>query len=135
MAARWLIKTEPGGYGWADLVRDGGAEWDGVRNAAAAGRLRAMRAGDRVLVCHSGAEKAAVGVARVARGARPDGEDGRWVSVRVEPEAALPRPVTLTAMRADARLAALPALRQPRLSVAPVDGAQWDAILALAAAG
>ena len=35
--ANWLLKTEPSSYGWADLVRDGGTEWDGVRNPAAAG--------------------------------------------------------------------------------------------------
>ena len=33
--ARWLMKSEPESYGWADLVRDGGTEWDGVRNNAA----------------------------------------------------------------------------------------------------
>ena len=33
--AHWLMKSEPGSYGWDDLVRDGAAEWDGVRNPAA----------------------------------------------------------------------------------------------------
>src|SRR5687767_8896902 len=44
--ARWLMKSEPASYGWADLVRDGAAEWDGVRNPAARLHLKAMRAGD-----------------------------------------------------------------------------------------
>ena len=60
--AYWLLKTEPGSYSWDDLVRDGAAEWDGVRNNAAAAHLRAMRPGDRALIYHSGADKAAVGV-------------------------------------------------------------------------
>ena len=33
--AKWLMKSEPGSYGWDDLVRDRGTEWDGVRNNAA----------------------------------------------------------------------------------------------------
>lgn len=129
--ACWLLKTEPGSYGWDDLVRDGGTEWDGVRNHAAAGYLRAMQPGDRALIYHSGDERAAVGTARIARGARPDGEDGRWVSVRIEPDAPLARPVTLAAMKADARLASLPMLRQSRLSVSPVGDPEWSVLLDL----
>lgn len=126
--AYWLLKTEPGSYGWADLVRDGGTEWDGVRNAAAAGHLRAMTPGDLALIYHSGAEKAAVGVARIARAARDDGEDGKWASVAVEPVEPLPRPVTLAAMKAEPGLVGMAMLRQSRLSVSPVTAAEWAAI-------
>lgn len=129
--AGWIIKSEPESYGWADLVRDGGTEWDGVRNHAAAAHLRAMAAGDAVLVYHSGAQKAAVGIGRVERTARPDGDEG-WVSVRVRPDRPLSRPVTLKAMKADARLADLPMLRQSRLSVSPVGEAEWAALMDLA---
>lgn len=128
----WLLKTEPNSYGWAELLRDGGTEWDGVRNAAAANHLRAMREGDRALLYHSGAEKAAIGIIRVTREARPDGDEGNWVSVRVEPVDALPRPVTLATMKADPRLAALPMLRQSRLSVSPVGDAEWAVLMELA---
>ena len=130
--SRWLLKTEPGNYGWADLLRDGGTEWDGVRNAAAANHLRAMREGDRALLYHSGAEKAAVGIVHVAREARADGEEGNWVSVRVEPIETLPRPVTLAAMKADPRLSGLPMLRQSRLSVSPVGEKEWAVLMELA---
>ena len=126
--AYWLLKSEPESYGWDDLVRDGGTEWDGVRNAAAAGHLRAMRVGDRAFIYHSGAEKAAVGTARIAREARADGDDGRWVSVYIEPDAPLVRAVTLSAMKADPRLTALPMLRQSRLSVSPVGEAEWTVL-------
>jgi predicted RNA-binding protein with PUA-like domain len=128
----WLLKTEPGSYGWADLARDGGTEWDGVRNAAAAGYLRAMAESDRLLIYHSGAAKAVVGTARIARAARPDGDDGRWVSVYVEPVAPLPSPVTLATLKAAPALAGMTMLRQSRLSVSPVDDAEWDAIVDLA---
>ena len=130
--ANWLLKTEPGSYSWADLVRDGATEWDGVRNAAAAGHLREMKKGDRVLLYHSGAAKTVVGQARVARVARPDGDDGRWASVRVEPVAPLPCPVTLATMKATPALAGMAVLRQGRLSVSPVDDGEWDAIMDLA---
>lgn len=133
--AYWLLKSEPASYGWANLVRDGATEWDGVRNAAAAGHLRAMREGDLALLYHSGTDKAAVGIARIAREARKDGTDGtegNWVSVAIEPVEPLSRSVTLAAMKGDPRLANLPMLRQSRLSVSPVGDAEWAAIRDLA---
>ncbi|WP_342657735.1 EVE domain-containing protein [Sphingomonas sp. NY01] len=128
----WLLKSEPDSYGWDDLVRDGGTEWDGVRNNAAAGHLRAMAAGDEALIYHSGKDKAAVGIARIARAAQADGDDGRWVSVRVEPVRPLPRPVTLAAMKAEPALADMAMLRQSRLSVSPVTDAAWQVLMRLA---
>lgn len=128
----WLLKSEPDSYGWDDLVRDGGTEWDGVRNNAAAGHLRAMAAGDEALIYHSGKDKAAVGIARIARAAQADGDDGRWMSVRVEPVRPLPRPVTLAAMKAEPALADMAMLRQSRLSVSPVTDAAWQVLMRLA---
>jgi predicted RNA-binding protein with PUA-like domain len=130
--AFWLMKSEPGSYAWQDLVRDGGTEWDGVRNPAARLHLKAMREGDEALFYHSGADKAAVGMMRIARAAAPDPKDSDWVSVRVEPVRALARPVTLKAMKAEPRLAALEMIRQSRLSVSPVAEAEWAALLDLA---
>ena len=130
--AHWLLKSEPDSYGWDDLVRDGGTEWDGVRNNAAAGHLRAMAAGDEALIYHSGKDKAAVGIARIARAAQADGDDGRWVSVRVEPVRPLPRPVTLAAMKAEPALADMAMLRQSRLSVSPITDAAWQVLMRLA---
>lgn len=133
--ACWLLKSEPESYAFADLERDGTTEWDGVRNPAAAAHLRAMRVGDEALFYHSGKDKAAVGVVRVTREARPDGADdaerARWVSVEVAPVRALAQPVTLAAMKADARLASMAMLRQPRLSVSPVDEAEWRVLTEL----
>jgi predicted RNA-binding protein with PUA-like domain len=127
-----LLKSEPGSYGWGDLVRDGGTEWDGVRNAAARLHLRAMQEGEEAFLYHSGAGKAVVGVVRIARGPGPDPKDPDWVSVRIEPVRALARPVTLTALKSDPRLAGLDMLRQSRLSVSPVRDEEWAAILDLA---
>jgi predicted RNA-binding protein with PUA-like domain len=129
--AYWLMKSEPGSYAWSDLVRDGAAEWDGVRNPAARLHLKAMKAGDEALFYHSGADKAAVGIMRIARAAQPDPKDSNWVSVAVEPVRPLAAPVTLQAMKAEPRLAKLEMLRQSRLSVSPVGEAEWAAILEL----
>ena len=123
--AYWILKSEPGSYGWHDLVRDGGTEWDGIRNPAARLHLKAMQAGDEALLYHSGKDKAGVGLVRIARTWRPDGEDGAWASVRVEPVRALGTPVTLAAMKAEPALKGLEMLRQSRLSVSPVSDAEW----------
>ena len=128
----WLIKSEADSYGWGELVRDGGTEWDGIRNAAAAKNLRAIAVGDEALFYHSGPDKAAVGVVRIAREARPDGEDGRWASVRVESVHPLARPVTLAEMKAEPALAGMATLRQSRLSVSPVSDAEWAVVTRMA---
>ena len=129
--ARWLMKSEPGSYGWEDLVREGRTEWDGVRNPAARLFLKAMKAGDEALFYHSGDERAAVGIMRIARGPAPDPRDPAWVSVAVEPVRPLARPVTLKAIKADPRLARMELIRQSRLSVSPVRDEEWAKILEL----
>ncbi|HJQ17412.1 MAG TPA: EVE domain-containing protein [Allosphingosinicella sp.] len=129
--AYWLMKSEPGSYSWDDLVRDGATEWDGVRNPAARLHLKAMQPGDEALFYHSGTDKAAVGVMRIARAWRPDGADGAWASVQVEPVEPLAAPVTLKAIKADPRLTALEMIRQSRLSVSPVRPGEWTILRAL----
>ena len=129
--ARWLMKSEPESYGWADLVRDGGTEWDGVRNNAARLHLRAMKPGDEAFLYHSMSDKAVVGVMRITREARPDPKDADWVSVRVEPIRPI-EPVTLAAIKAEPALAKMELIRQSRLSVAPVREEEWRKILQMA---
>lgn len=130
--AHWLMKSEPESYGWADLVRDRGTEWDGVRNNAARLHLKAMKPGDEAVFYHSMSDKAVVGIMRVTRGAQPDPKDKDWVSVRVEPVRALERPVTLAEIKAEPRLAQMELIRQSRLSVAPVSDDEWTVVLELA---
>jgi len=130
--ARWLMKSEPHVYGWGDLVRDRATDWDGVRNNAARLHLRAMRPGDEAFFYHSGDERAVVGIMRIAGPGAPDGEDGAWVKVPVEPVRPLPRPVTLKEIKAEPALAGMELIRQSRLSVSPVRDEEWAAILALA---
>jgi predicted RNA-binding protein with PUA-like domain len=131
--AHWLMKSEPESYSWADLVRDGGTEWDGVRNNAARLHLKAMKKGDLAFLYHSMSDKAVVGIMRITREAQPDPKDGDWVSVRVEPVEALPRPVTLAEIKAEPKLAKMELIRQSRLSVAPVRQEEWAKIRGMAA--
>jgi predicted RNA-binding protein with PUA-like domain len=128
----WLLKTEPSTYSFADLVRERRTRWDGVTNAQAQANLRSMRGGDEVVVYHSG-EKAAVGLARVARAAYPDPGDpsGRRAAVDLEAGRALPSPVPLEALRAAKAFAGSPLLRQGRLSVLPLTASQRRALLRL----
>ncbi len=127
--AYWLMKSEPSSYSWNDLVRDGKTMWDGVRNNAARLHLRAMKAGDQAFFYHSMDERAVVGIMKITGVGRPDGEDGSWVKVPVEPVRALARPVTLAQIKAEPRLAKMELIRQSRLSVAPVRDEEWKLVL------
>jgi predicted RNA-binding protein with PUA-like domain len=131
--AHWLMKSEPHVYSWDDLVRDGGTDWDGVRNNAARLHLRAMQKGDEAFFYHSGEERAVVGIMRIAGPGKPDGEDGAWVKVPVEPVRPL-RPVTLKDIKAEPKLAAMELIRQSRLSVSPVRDEEWAVVLKMAGA-
>ena len=130
--ALWLMKSEPAAYGWDDLVRDGGTMWDGVRNNAARLHLRAMRAGDEAFLYHSMSDKAIVGIVRITGEGEPDGPDGVWVKVPIEPVRALARPVTLAAIKAEPALAKMELIRQSRLSVCPVRAEEWAKVVAMA---
>ena len=134
MASKWLVKSEPDTYAYADMERDGRTVWDGVRNHAAAGHLKAMKTGDQVFFYHSQQGKDVVAVAQVAKEAFPDASDptGRFVAVELTPVRKLKRPVTLADMKANPALADMAMLRQGRLSVSPVTDAQWAAILKMA---
>lgn len=130
----WLVKSEPAKYAFADLERDGGTVWDGVRNNQAALYLKAMKHGDQVLYYHSQEGLAVVGVAEVSREAFPDPTDaaGRFVAVELKPVRALARPVTLAEMKANPALAGMAMFRQFRLSVSPVTPQEWAAIQTMA---
>lgn len=126
----WLLKTEPSEFGYPDLEREGKSVWDGVTNPVALKNLRAMQPGDRVFVYHTGAEKAAVGMAEVVRAAYadPKSRNPKLAVVDLKPIGSLARPVTLAEMKALAVFADSPLVRQGRLSVVPLTAAQWKAI-------
>lgn len=132
MARHWVLKTEPSEYGFPDLVRDRRTRWEGVRNPVALKHLRSMLEGDDALIYHTGNEKAVVGLARVASAPYPDPKDPKLVVVDVEPVKPLPRTVPLAEIKAETAFAELGLVRVPRLSVVPVEPAQWKRLLAMA---
>ena len=132
----WLVKEEPASFSWAEFQREGVTVWSGVRNYQARNYLRAMRVGDPVLYYHSGRRPEIVGLAREVREAYPDptARSGDWSAVDLEPVEPLPQPVPLARLKNDSALAGLPLLRQPRLSVLPINAAEFARILELAEA-
>jgi predicted RNA-binding protein with PUA-like domain len=128
--AQWLVKEEPDHYGFAQLQRDRKTSWSGVRNPLAQKHLRAMRTGDRIFYYHTGTEKAVVATATAASDAYLDPADstGRLFAVDIVPDRALPRPVTLAEIKADAAFAGCPLVRMARLSVMPVTDEEWARI-------
>jgi predicted RNA-binding protein with PUA-like domain len=61
----YLLKTEPTAYSFADLLREKETDWTGVTNPQAVKNLRGMKKGDKLIIYHTGDEKAAVGLAQV----------------------------------------------------------------------
>ncbi|MEN8236250.1 MAG: EVE domain-containing protein [Pseudomonadota bacterium] len=129
----WLLKSEPETWSWNDQVRDGVAEWDGVRSFQAAKNLKAMVVGDQAFFYHSGKERQIVGLVEIVRTAYPDPSDpsGRFVMVDVKAKQTLPHPVSLAAIKQDPRMQQLALVRQSRLSVMPIDPESWEILLAM----
>src|SRR5262249_2784818 len=117
-------------YSFADLQRDGTTVWDGVSNALARQHLRKIKRGDRVLMYHTGKEKAVVGVMRVVSGpqADPTDADPKPVAREGAPVRWFERPVPPATIKADPRFKGWELVRLPRLSVMPVTEEQWQRI-------
>ena len=132
--AYWLFKSEPGAWSWNDQVRDGTAEWDGVRNYQAANNMKAMKIGDRGFFYHSVNEKRIVGIVEVVKEYYPDPTDpsGRFGMVDVKALKPIKTPVTLKDIKAEPRLSGLALVRQSRLSVVPVGDEEWRILCAMA---
>jgi predicted RNA-binding protein with PUA-like domain len=128
VARCWLFKTEPTAYSYDRLESDRTTVWDGVKNPLARKHLAAVKRGDRVLVYHTGDEKAVVGIAKAASDAYPDPRDAAAPVVDLIASGRLPRAVTLAELKARPSLKSFPLVRLPRLSVMPVSAAEWSEI-------
>ena len=135
--AYWILKTEPSTYSFDNLAAEKTARWDGVTNPVAVRNIRGMQPGDAVMIYHTGDEKAVVGLAEVASAPYPDPKDksGKLYVVDLKAGRRVARPVTLAEIRGEPLFQDLALVRQPRLSVVPVPGPQWDRLQALAASG
>ncbi len=127
----WLLKTEPETYSWDDLVKEKKGSWDGVRNFQARTNMKAMKKGDVVFVYHTGDEKSIIGTAKVVKEHYPDPADAAWVVIDISPEKKLKKPVSLSQIKADKRLANMVLVRASRLSVQPVTEAEFELIIKL----
>jgi predicted RNA-binding protein with PUA-like domain len=129
----WLVKSEPFKYSWDQFVKDGKTFWDGVRNYGARNNLRAMKKGDHVLFYHSNEGMAIVGIAEVVREAYQDPTtiDANWVAVDLKPIKAIPNPVTLAQIKAEASLQDMDLVRLSRLSVGAVRDKEYKKVLTM----
>ncbi len=145
----WLMKSEPSESSIDDLDRAGTLPWTGVRSYQARNFMRDdMQAGDGVLFYHSSCpEPGVVGLARVASAAYPDAtqfdvnspyfdpkstpENPRWLHVDVS-FVAKTRLLALADMRAAPELCEMLVLKRGnRLSITPLQPAEWRAVLKL----
>jgi len=133
MPSHWIVKTEPSTYSYDDLARQKTAVWDGVKNNLALKHLREMQPGDRVLVYHTGDEKAVVGIAEVVSAPYPDPKqkDPKLTVVDLRAEGRLPRPVSLAEIKKDRAFADLGLVRMGRLSVMPASADQFKRMVKL----
>lgn len=143
----WLMKSEPAELSIHDLQRLGRARWDGVRNYQARNFVRSMQAGELFFFYHSSCpEPGIAGIARILGEPYPDPtaldpqshyHDPRataaanpWSARDVEFVEAFARVITLARLKANPALAALALVQKgSRLSVMPVTGEQWQAVL------
>ena len=120
--ADYLLKTEPTEYSFADLQREGTTVWDGVSNPVAVRNLRGMKSGDRLVIYETGDHKSAVGSATVVSVDIPDPAKPQ---VKIKAGKPLAKPVSLGEIKAHKLFADSPLVRQGRLSVVPLNAAQY----------
>jgi predicted RNA-binding protein with PUA-like domain len=118
----YLLKTEPSVYSMSDLERDGETIWDGVTNPAAVKFLRGMKPGEKLVIYHTGDERAAVGTAKVVS---VDATDPKVPNVRIKAGKPIKVPHTLSEIKAHKLFADSPLVSQGRLSVVPLTDAQY----------
>jgi predicted RNA-binding protein with PUA-like domain len=90
-----------------------------------------MKKGDRFFFYHTGGEKQIVGIGEVIREAfaDPSAEKGEpWIAVQTTADKPLPKPVTLAAIKAEAKLKAMALVKYGRLSVQPVTADEWKIV-------
>ena len=146
MPKHWLMKTEPDTFNIDDLERVKVEPWTGVRSVFARFHMRNMSAGDEVLFYHSNANPPGVaGLARVTKtgvidetqfdpaspyfAPKATRDKPIWDCVAVEFVDKLPYFVSLAHIRAEPALKDMKLLQIGRLSVMPVEPAEYALIV------
>ena len=122
----YLLKTEPSSYSFADLERDRETTWDGVTNPQAVKNLREMKAGEELVIYHTGDEKRVVGTASVVS---VDASDPKMPLVKIRVGKAIAKPRSLADAKAEKLFADSLLVRMGRLSVVPLTAAQYKWLL------
>jgi predicted RNA-binding protein with PUA-like domain len=122
----YLLKTEPSTYSFADLQKEGTTIWDGVTNPVAVKNLRGMKAGEQLVIYHTGDEKQVVGTASVVS---VDDADPKNPRVKIKAGKAVLKPTTLAEIKTKALFKDSPLVRQTRLSVVPLTDAQYSFLI------
>jgi len=142
----WLMKSEPDGVSIDDLEKKKSVAWFGVRNYQSRNFMRdQMQVGDKVFFYHSSCEVPGIaGIAEVSKLAYPDRTqfdkkskyydskatpaNPRWFNVDVK-FVKKTRLLTLPELRRHQALANMRLLAKGnRLSITPVDPAEWEYI-------
>ncbi|HTV58334.1 MAG TPA: EVE domain-containing protein [Verrucomicrobiae bacterium] len=118
----YLLKTEPSEYSFADLLRDGVTQWDGVTNPAAVKNLREMLPGAKLVIYETGDQKKAVGLASVVS---VDASDPRKPVVEIKAGKPVKNPLALQEIKARKTFASSPLVKMGRLSVVPLTREQY----------
>lgn len=143
----WLFKSEPTAYSFDDLVQDGTAEWDGVRNFQVRNWLRdEIKAGDQLLFYYSNTKViGVVGTATVVRDGYPDDtawdpksehpdqkstpDSPIWYMVDIQAGLRFAETVTPVEMRSVAELREMVVLKKGnRLSITPVTAEEFGVV-------
>jgi len=145
----WLMKSEPGDVSIDDLAAlpEQTVAWYGVRNYQARNFMRdQMTVGDGVLFYHSNCKEPGIaGIARVSSTAYPDAKQFERDSKYFDPKATQEMPrwfnvdvqlvrkialISLNELRTHPELERMRTLqRGNRLSITPLDPAEWNFIL------
>ena len=125
MPSDYLLKTEPSEYSFQDLQRDGETIWDGVSNPVALRNLGQMAPGTRLVIYETADRKSAVGTATVVS---VNTSNPKSPAVKIKAGKALSKLVSLAEIKSNSLFSDSPLVRQGRLSVVPLNKAQYKAL-------
>lgn len=131
--SKWLFKSEPDTWSWAQQCATDQEHWDGVRSFQARNNMRLMKVGDLGFFYHSNKERQIVGVVKVVREYYPDHTDptGKFDMVDIAAVKSVDKPLTLTEMKANPALSEMALVTHSRLSVSPIRDNEWDVVCAM----
>jgi predicted RNA-binding protein with PUA-like domain len=145
----WLLKTEPTTYSWEDLKKEKNrtTSWEGIRNYQARNYIRdEMRIGNLAFLYHSLQKPPSiVGIVEIVKNAYPDHfayepghkyfdpkskpDNPTWFMVDIRALHDLSEPVSIDELKKIPDLKDLVLLNNTRLSVQPIQKAEWDLII------